>query len=197
MLMPPLALLPDWTGKILADFVGPLALAWVACWVALYAHETGHLTAARVLGVRIWGVQLGTGPALFEGEVVGCRLRIGILPLIGSVTLLDADARAIGYRDIGHRSWRFEWVPGAWRAPIISMAGGVTNLLCALLIAAYWSWCGQPPMGTPVGDVCVYAFVANVTGYFNLLPCFSSDGKHLLKHLTAARRRQAPRPSLS
>lgn len=188
--------LPDWLGQALGSFLGPVALAWAASWVALYAHELGHATAARLLGVRIWGVQLGLGPTLFDGVVAGCRLRIGLLPLVGAVSLLDADAVAIGYRDIRPGSWRFEWVPGAWRAPIISAAGGISNLLAGLLVACYWSRSGYPAIGTPVGDLCLYTFVANISGYFNLLPCFSSDGKHLLQHLVAARRRP-PRPSLS
>jgi membrane-associated protease RseP (regulator of RpoE activity) len=193
----PLSLYLPAVGPVLPGFIGTIALTWVASWVALCIHELSHAGAARLLGVRIWGVRLGVGPALFEGIVAGCRLRVGVLPLMGSVALLDADALAIGYRDIRAGSWRFEWVPGAWRAPIISAAGGVGNLLCAFLVAGYWGQSGQPAFGTPIGDLCLFIFITNISGYLNLLPCFSSDGKHLLHHVTAARRRLAPRPSLS
>jgi hypothetical protein len=35
--------------------------------------------------------------------------------------------------------------------------------------------------------------IANFSGYLNLLPCFSSDGRHLLAHLRAARMALAER----
>jgi len=185
----------DQVAHLVRAFLTPVALVWLASWVALYAHEIGHAAAARLLGVRIWGVQLGIGPALIDRVVAGCRLRIGLLPLVGSVALVDADAAAIGYRDIGPR-WRFEWVRGAWRAPVISAAGGVSNLLTALLVAGYWVWFGRPAFGTLAGDLCLYTFITNLSGYFNLLPWFSSDGRHLVEHISAARRRPAARPSL-
>jgi membrane-associated protease RseP (regulator of RpoE activity) len=202
MFLPSSSLLPlasqlSASAEALTGYFGTLALTWAASWVALYVHELGHASAARALGVRLWSVQLGVGPTLFQGLVAGCRLRIALLPLMGSVTLLDADAVAIGYRDIRPGSWRFEWVPGAWRAPIISAAGGVSNLLCAFLVTVYWVWAGRPAFGTPLGDLCLFTFATNISGYLNLLPCFSSDGKHLLHHVTAARRRLMPRPSMS
>jgi len=71
---------------------------------------------------------------------------------------------------------------------VISASGGVSNLLVSLLAVAYWWLAGSPRLGTPVGDLFVYTFVANVSGYLNLFPLFSSDGRHLLAHVTAARR---------
>jgi hypothetical protein len=199
LLIPILSLpgLPEALRDGAITFAKPLLLAYVASWIALYAHEIGHATAARVLGVRIWGVRLGIGPALFDGTLAGCRLRIGLFPLIGSVILLDDDASAIGYRDIRPGSWRFEWGRGAWRAPVISASGGVSNLLVSLLAVAYWWLAGSPRLGTAVGDLFIYTFVANVSGYLNLFPMFSSDGRHLLAHVTAARRtsRQAAAPT--
>jgi membrane-associated protease RseP (regulator of RpoE activity) len=182
---------PAFTG-----FARTLALAWASSWVALLVHELSHATAARALGVRLWGVQLGIGPTLFQGAVAGCRVRIALLPLIGSVTLLDADAVAIGYRDIRPGSWRFEWVPGAWRAPIISAAGAVGNLAAAFGVVAWWAAAGQPGFDSLAGQFCVAAFATNISGYLNLVPCFSSDGKHLLHHLVAVRRRLSPQPLL-
>jgi len=121
MLIPILSLpdLPEALRGALLTFAKPLVLAYAASWIALYAHEIGHATAARLLGIRIWGIRLGVGPALFDGSLAGCRLRIGLFPLVGSVILLDADASAIGYRDIQPGPWRFEWGRGAWRAPVI------------------------------------------------------------------------------
>jgi len=64
----------------------------------------------------------------------------------------------------------------------------------SLLAVVYWYLAGSPHLGTPIGDLFVYTFVANLSGYLNLFPLFSSDGQHLLAHVTAARRvaRTAP-----
>lgn len=180
---------------LLLAFAESLLLLYLASWIALYTHEIGHAGAAHALGVRVWGVRMGVGPTLFDGAVAGCQLRIGLLPLIGSVVLADEAASAIGYRDIRSGAWRFEWVRGAWRAPVISAAGGASNLLGLLLVVAYWTLAGKPPLGTVGGDLSLFAFAANLSGYFNLFPCFSSDGVHLLAHVAAARR--TPRPTLS
>ncbi|HEU4647474.1 MAG TPA: site-2 protease family protein [Gemmatimonadales bacterium] len=180
----------------LAGFVQTVALVWAASWVALLVHELSHAAAARALGVRLWGMQLGIGPTLLQGTVAGCRVRVAILPLVGSVALLDADAVAIGYRDIRPGSWRFEWVRGAWRAPIISAAGAVGNLAAAFGVVAFWAWAGRPDFEMLLGQFCLAAFATNISGYLNLVPCFSSDGKHLLHHMVAARRRLAPEPLL-
>ena len=128
MLLIPFLSVPDLPGTLrhaLLTFATPLVLGYVATWIALYAHEIGHATAARLLGVRIWEIRLGVGPTLFAGSLAGCRLHIGLFPLVGSVILLDDDASAIGYRDIQPGPWRFEWGRDAWRAPVISAAGGI------------------------------------------------------------------------
>lgn len=191
MLLIPALLLPDLPAVMrdaVLTFAKPLILAYVASWIALYAHEIGHAAAARMLGVRIWGVRLGVGPALFDGVLAGCRLRVALFPLVGSVILVDDDASAIGYRDIQPGPWRFEWGRRAWRAPIISASGGIANLLVTLLAVVYWSLAGAPRLGTVIGDLFVYTFVSNLSGYLNLFPLFSSDGSHLLAHVAAARR---------
>jgi hypothetical protein len=175
---------------VLLQIAEALLLFYAASWIALYVHELGHAAAAHALGVRVWGIRLGLGPAVFDGAIGGCRLRLGLLPVFGGVALDDRDASAIGYRDIRAGSWRFEWVRGAWRAPIISAAGGACNLLGVLLAAAYWSLAGKPPIGTLGGDLAFFVAAANLSGYFNLVPCFSSDGAHLLAHVAAARRAQ-------
>ena len=91
--------------------------------------------------------------------------------------------------------WRFEWGPEAWRAPIISAAGGVSNLLGLFLLAVGWELLGRPWLGSVAGDVLVFGMAANLSGYLNLLPCFRSDGIHLLAHIRAARFRLQPAPA--
>jgi hypothetical protein len=132
------------------------------------------------------------GPTLWRGRLGECRIHIAALPFLGAVQLLDEYACAIGYRDIVAGRWRFEWCAEAWRAPIISAAGGVNNLVGLLLLTTWWQWIGQPPLGTPLGDLLLIAMVSNFAGYLNLLPCSRSDGRHLLAHLAAARFRLQP-----
>jgi membrane-associated protease RseP (regulator of RpoE activity) len=173
--------------------VRTLAVVLGGSWIALLFHELGHAFSALALGVRIWGVRFGAGPVIWRGTVGECRVHIALLPFLGAVHLLDEDACAIGYRDIVAGRWRFEWGPQAWRAPIISAAGGISNLFGVLLLGAWWDWLGQPATGTMLGDLLLFAMVSNFAGYLNLLPAFRSDGTHLLAHLCAAARfRQEP-----
>jgi membrane-associated protease RseP (regulator of RpoE activity) len=161
--------------------------AFVAGWIALLFHELGHAAAAQAVGVRIWGMRLGMGPTMWRGSVNGKQIQICALPVLGTVTLLDADADAIGYRDVVSGRWRFEWGPGAWRAPIISAAGGLSNILAMLIFLTAWQIAG-PTGGDPFAhDVLRFGIAANFAGYLNLLPCSRSDGWHLLAHFHAAR----------
>ena len=171
----------------LAAATQALLAGFVASWVALLFHEAGHALAAWLVGVRIWGVRLGMGPTLWQGTVGEARVHLALFPLLGAVVLLDEDASAIGYRDIARGRWRFVWGPEAWRAPIISAAGGVSNLAGLLVVALSWSSLGAPTLGSPSGDLFLLTIVANLAGYLNLLPCFRSDGIHLLAHFRAAR----------
>ena len=167
--------------------MGKLLFGALACWLALAVHELGHALVARLVGVRIWGISVGKGPLLWRGMVGGCRVRLALLPIAGSVQLLDADAKRIGY-SIRPGSWRFRWNPGAWRAPAISMAGALSNLAGAALVG--WSAALAGPPLLAYFASCL--LVANLTGYFNLLPMFSSDGAHLLAHLSALRQHLEP-----
>ena len=181
----------EFGGSVLGGPLGQTASALfvglAGSWIALLFHELGHASAALALGVRIWGVRLGLGPTIWRGTINDCRVHLALLPFLGAVQLLDEDACAIGYRDIVAGRWRFEWGPEAWRAPIISAAGGLSNLIGVLLLAAWWNWIGQPALGTPMGDLLLFAIASNFAGYLNLLPCFRSDGIHLLAHIRAAR----------
>jgi hypothetical protein len=176
----------------LGDLTQALAIGLGTAWIALLFHESGHALAAVLVGVRIWGIRLGIGPTIWRGRIAGCRVHLAVLPFLGAVHLLDEDANAIGYRDIFAGRWRFEWGPEAWRAPIISAAGGLSNLIGVMLFAICWDILGQPALGTTSGDLMLVGMASNVAGYLNLLPCFRSDGIHLLAHIRAARFRLQP-----
>ena len=171
----------------LGDLTESVLIGLAGSWVALLFHELGHALAAVLVGVRIWGIRLGVGPTIWRGRIGGCRLHVAVFPFLGSVQLLDEDARAIGYRDIFAGRWRFEWGPKAWRAPIISAAGGLGNLVGLVLLVIWWDVLGQPGLSTTAGSLMMVGMVSNLGGYLNLLPCFRSDGIHLLAHIRAAR----------
>lgn len=179
-------------GDLAIQAVQVVLTGLVATWIALLLHELGHTLAAWLVGVRIWGIRLGLGPTVWRGAVGGTRFHLGLFPLLGAVHLRDEDASAIGYRDIARGRWRFVWGPEAWRAPVISAAGGLSNLLGLLVVALCWEAAGAPRHGSVIGDFYLFAAVANLAGYLNLLPCFRSDGIHLLAHMRAARLAPAP-----
>jgi len=174
------------------DLAQAVELGVAASWIALLFHELGHAMAAWLVGVRIWGIRLSTGPTVWRGSIGRCQVHIAAFPFLGAVQLLDEDAGAIGYRDIMTGAWRFEWGPKAWRAPLISAAGGLSNLVGLALLIALWHAAGQPGLSSVRGDLLVLGMAANFGGYLNLVPCFRSDGIHLLAHLRAARLSLAP-----
>ncbi|HET8649224.1 MAG TPA: site-2 protease family protein [Gemmatimonadales bacterium] len=167
---------------MISSFLLSVFLGGAACVAALLIHEAGHALAALVLGVRIWGVRIGFGPRVWQGTIRGVNVDLGLIPLLGAVQLLDADARAMGYRDIYRRVWRFEWVPGSWRALIISAAGGMANFAATMVL----TWLAQPlDIHSALGSLVFYSVLANLSGFLNLLPCRSSDGYHIVQQLAA------------
>ena len=171
----------------MSHVVSTTVAALTACWIGLLFHELGHAAAAQAVGVRIWGMRLGMGPTIWRGMVNGVRLQICAIPLLGAVTLLDEDAGAIGYRDFAGGQWRFEWGPDAWRAPVISAAGGLSNILGMLLFLTAWQVAGDWNISAFQTNVILFGIATNLAGYLNLLPCARSDGHHLLAQFHAAR----------
>lgn len=177
LFLPPFALLLPHAARL-------ALLAFGAAWVALLVHELGHAIGASATGVRLWGIRLGTGPVVYEGPIGVLHCRIAWLPLGGTIQLLDEDAHEIGYRDVYQRCWRFTWVPGAWRAPLIAAAGPLTSLAVAAIFTGAYALLA--PAGHP-GDVLRWSALANLGGWLNLLPVGPSDGLHVLRHLAAFR----------
>jgi membrane-associated protease RseP (regulator of RpoE activity) len=180
--------MPDITPALFATLLPHAArlalLGFGAAWVALLVHELGHAIGASATGVRLWGIRLGTGPVVYEGPIGSLHLRLAWLPLGGTIQLLDADAHEIGYRDVYQRVWRFTWVPGAWRAPLISAAGPLTSLAVAAIFTA--AYVLLAPAGHP-GAMLRWSALANLAGWLNLIPLGPSDGLHVLRHLAAFR----------
>jgi hypothetical protein len=68
----------------------------------------------------------------------------------------------------------------------------LSNFAGLVLFALCWDVLGRPALGTTSGDLMLVAMASNIAGYLNLLPCFRSDGIHLLAHIRAARFRLQP-----
>src|SRR5690349_7953863 len=117
-----------------------LFLVLAAAWLALLVHELGHALVARLLGIRIWSISLGRGPVLWKGRIGHSWVRVALLPVHGEVRLYDGDAESLGYEEAATGGSRFEWRRGqSWRAPLITLAGTLGNLLAAKVVIAFWA----------------------------------------------------------
>jgi membrane-associated protease RseP (regulator of RpoE activity) len=165
-----------------------LSLVFAAAWLALTVHELGHALMARLLGVRVWSLSLGRGPVLWKGSIGHCRIRIALFPVHGEVRLYDPDAERIGYRDAASGGSRFEWQAGrSWRAPFISLAGALGNLLAAKLVIA--AWASGPRPRPPLLMWMTAVFLVNLFMLLNLMPLRGFDGWRIATHVAAWRRR--------
>jgi hypothetical protein len=167
-----------------------LCLVYLATWIALLVHELGHALTARLLGIGIWGIALGRGPALWRGVIKGVHVRIGLLPLHGEVRFLDPDAVRLGYEDAPTGGDRFAWHRGSsWRAPLISAAGTFGNLVAAQAVRVYWSSTHRPSL--PVFMLSLTVFLVNAFMLLNLIPLRGSDGRRIAVQAAAWRSRSA------
>jgi hypothetical protein len=179
-----------WTFSRLPYGFRVVVMVFIAAWVALALHELAHALAARLLGVRVWGITLGRGPVLWEGHVGGCQVRVALLPLHGEVRLYDGDAERLGYRNLQASAWGFVWLAGSsWRAPIISAAGSVANLLGAKAVILYWVT--APSLLPRIASLSACIFVVNLVMFLNLAPIRGLDGWRIAVQTAAWRR--APR----
>jgi membrane-associated protease RseP (regulator of RpoE activity) len=167
-----------------------LLLVFAAAWLALLVHELGHALMARLLGVRIWSITLGRGPVLWEGTVGHSRIRLALFPVHGEVRLYDRDAEGLGYEDAATGGSRFEWREGrSWRAPLISIAGTLGNLLAAKTVVAVWA--AGPRPRPPLLMWMTAVFLVNLFMLLNLMPVRGFDGWRIAIHAAAWRRRAA------
>ena len=164
-------------------------LVFLAAWAALLLHELAHGLVAHALGIRAYSISLGRGPVLFRGTIRGCAIRFALFPLHGEVRFRDDDAHLLGYRNVGREDWTFEWSAGSWRAPLISAAGGLANLLAAAAVVAYWMW--MPRLTPPTFALFSMCLVVNLMMVLNLMPIRGLDGGRLVVHTAALRRQLA------
>jgi membrane-associated protease RseP (regulator of RpoE activity) len=172
-----------------------LLLVLAAAWLALLIHELGHALMARLLGVRVWSISLGRGPQLWQGRIGHSHVRLALFPVHGEVRLYDGDAEGLGYQEAASGGTRFEWRKGqSWRAPVITLAGTLGNLLAAKAVIAFWA--SGPRPRPPVLMWTLAVFLVNAIMLLNLMPVRGFDGWRIATH-AAAWRRQVVRPRSS
>lgn len=165
-----------------------LSLVIAAAWLALLVHELGHALMARLLGVRVWSISLGRGPVLWQGTIGHSRVRVALFPIHGEVRLYDGDAEGLGYEEAATGGTRFEWHKGqSWRAPLITIAGTLGNLLAAKAVIAFWA--AGPRPRPPVLMWTTAVFLVNAFMLLNLMPLRGFDGWRIATHAAAWRRR--------
>jgi hypothetical protein len=176
-----------WLFTQLPYSVRVVLLVFLAAWVALVLHELAHAITARALGVRVWGITLGRGPVLWERTVGGCRMKLALLPLHGEVRLYDGGATSLGYRNLQAAGWGFVWLAGSsWRAPLITAAGSVANLVAAKAVLFYWML--MPRLIPPLFALSFCIFVVNLLMFLNLAPIRGLDGWRMAVQTAAWRR---------
>jgi hypothetical protein len=116
-----------------------------------------------------------------------------LFPVHGEVRLFDGDAETLGYEEAARGGLRFEWRRGqSWRAPLITLAGTLGNLLAAKAVLAFWA---AGPRPRPVVLLWTMAvFLVNAFMLLNLIPVRGFDGWRIATH-AAAWRRRSPLPS--
>jgi membrane-associated protease RseP (regulator of RpoE activity) len=165
-----------------------LLLVVAAAWLALLVHELGHALMARLLGVRVWSISLGRGPLLWQGRIGHSHVRVALFPIHGEVRLYDGDAQNLGYEEAATGGARFEWRKGqSWRAPLITFAGTLGNLLAAKAIVAFWA--SGPRPRPPILMWTTAVFLVNAFMLLNLMPLRGFDGGRIATHAAAWRRR--------
>jgi membrane-associated protease RseP (regulator of RpoE activity) len=143
---------------------------------------------ARLLGVRVWSIALGRGPVIWRGKIGHSQVRVALFPIHGEVRLYDGDAEALGYEEAATGGTRFAWKAGrSWRAPLITIAGTLGNLLTAKAVLAFWA--AGPRPHPPVLMWTLALFLVNAFMLLNLMPVRGFDGWRIATHAAAWRRR--------
>lgn len=147
--------------------------------ISALIHELGHAFAAKLVGMRVFLVQVGGGRQLFGREMFGFRLQIHRYPLLGGITYA------------GHVKRKGL----LWRQGLYVSAGPLSNLvLCGLLLLAienpHWKEAINSVFsGLALAPILflnsLIMFVINMIprDYRRFLGEYPSDGKQLLQLL--------------
>ncbi|MEM1446582.1 MAG: M50 family metallopeptidase [Planctomycetota bacterium] len=114
---------PGEVGRIGALLLG-VALGSI---VGLVLHELAHALVARLVGARVWRIELGVGRRVWTGLIRGVRINVRPIPTLGLVV-----PQLLGFK------WR------TTRYALILIAGPTINLALAVLALAAPVFLGFP-----------------------------------------------------
>ena len=63
----------------------------LATYLSTIVHEIGHALGARIVGMRVWRIVLGSGPTIAQGKVFDTELQVGVLP-VGGLTFMQPES---------------------------------------------------------------------------------------------------------
>lgn len=102
-------------------------------------HELGHFAVGKLLGFRILGFSIGFGPAIFKFKKGETEYALRALPFGGSCQFDGED------EDAENDPKRFNANP-VWKRFLVILAGPVTNVLLAIIIAFILMLCVRVPV---------------------------------------------------
>ena len=155
------------------------AIAFVMIFgILVFLHEFGHFMVAKWAGIRVEVFSLGFGPRLFGWRSAGTDYRVSLVPLGGYVKMLGEEAEMELVADPRDAATSTSQEPAAetgdptpppdsfaaksrWQRFLVMVAGGVMNLILAVLILTVVNLTGveepafldqQPRLAGPVAD---------------------------------------------
>jgi len=132
--------------NISAIYVIPILLLLLG--VTIFIHELGHYLLARWLGFVVEVFSVGFGPAIWKKKYNGIVYKIGWIPIGGYVAIpqLDPTGMALiqgsGEGEAGEEKKDAAGAPvlkyppmAPWKKIVVAFAGGVGNMVLAVIIA--------------------------------------------------------------
>ncbi len=126
------------------DWLGPAAIGLLLLTLLVVAHEFGHFTAARAVGVEVYEFAVGFPPRLLSRQLGATAFVLNAIPLGGYVRM-----RGEGGHDRSAGSFAIASPP---RRVAILLAGPTANVLCGLALF-FVSALLYAPVGTKITAV--------------------------------------------
>jgi len=164
----------------------------VLAWVAILAHELGHLLTARFFGVGVLSISLGVGPKVIRfSDRFGTRWSIAAIPVGSCTEMVDGTEPAQGWLAHSSVATRTDMLDSRsiGQSAAIYGAGPAVNILLAPLIYAFTEFFAKGAVALPSANefdldsamALTFGFYSLSIGLTNLLPHPSLDGGKLIR----------------